>query len=236
MKTSTTKKLQCLNYKFYKQHAADFSDSRNYSQPGIVRSLKMLGAYNSLLDIGCGNGRVLLEANKTQSKYKYVGIDFSAEMMSNAPICSNAIFICLDITSHNWMTRFQKPFDVVVCFSVLHHIPGQKNRLQVLNNIYKTLKPGGYCANSVWQFLEATRLRRKIVPWETVGLTKQSVEDADYLIDWKRGDYGIRYVHHFSPRSLINLCKVAGFQVEKSFHSDGKNDNLGLYMMLRRPN
>ena len=76
MKTSTTKKLQCLNYEFYKQHAADFSDSRNYIQPGIVRSLEMLIPYNSLLDIGCGNGRTLLEANKTQTKYNYVGIDF----------------------------------------------------------------------------------------------------------------------------------------------------------------
>ena len=234
MKTSTTKKLQSLNYKFYKQHAADFSDSRNYIQPGIVRSLEMLIPYNSLLDIGCGNGRTLLEANKTQTKYNYVGIDFSVEMMSNAPICSNAVFICLDITSHNWITGFQQPFDAVACFSVLHHIPGQNKRLQILNDIYNILKPGGRCVISVWQFLETPRLRRKIVAWERVGLTKQSVEHNDYLIDWKRGNYGIRYVHHFSQSSLINLCETAGFQVDKSFHMDGKNDNLGLYLILRR--
>lgn len=234
MRTSIAQKLQNLNYKFYKQHASDFSDSRNYVQPGIVRSLDMISPYNSLLDIGCGNGRALVAANSIENKCDYVGIDFSIEMMRNAPISSNAAFICIDITSNNWTSGFQQLFDAIICFSVLHHIPGHDRRLRILKDMCSILKPGGSCAISVWQFLELPRLRRKIVGWEAVGLTKQSVEHNDYLIDWKRGGYGVRYVHHFSPNSLTSLCKLAGFQVEKYFHSDGQNDNLGLYLMLSK--
>ncbi len=234
MRTSIAQKLQSLNYKFYKQHAADFSDSRNYVQPGIVRSLEMLSPCNSLLDIGCGNGRALIAVHGIENKCDYIGIDFSVEMLSNAPISSNTAFICIDITSNNWTSGFQQSFDAIICFSVLHHIPGHDKRLQILKEIYSILKPGGRCAISVWQFLEIPRLRLKIVGWEAVGLTEQSVEYNDYLIDWKRGDYGVRYVHHFSPNSLMTLCKLAGFQVDDSFYSDGQNGNLGLYLMLSR--
>jgi len=234
VRISIAQKLQNLNHKFYEQHAADFSDSRNYVQPGIVRSLEMLRPYNSLLDIGCGNGRALVAANGIEDKYNYVGIDFSIEMMRNAPTSSNAAFTCIDITSNSWTSRLQQSFDAVICFSVLHHIPGHDKRLQILKDIYSILKPEGHCVISVWQFLELARLRRKIVGWEAVGLTKQSVEYNDYLIDWKRGSYGVRYVHHFSPDSLISLCKLAGFQVDEHFHSDGQNEHLGLYLMLSR--
>ena len=116
MRTSIAQKLQNLNYKFYKQHASDFSDSRNYVQPGIVRSLDMISPYNSLLDIGCGNGRALVAANSIENKCDYVGIDFSIEMMRNAPISSNAAFICIDITSNNWTSGFQQLFDAIICF------------------------------------------------------------------------------------------------------------------------
>ena len=85
---------------------------------------------------------------------------------------------------------------------------------------------------SVWQFLQSPRLRRKIVLWEQVGLKQTATDPGDYLLDWRRGGHGLRYVHHFSLDNLNALCVRAGFHVDESFRSDGETGELGLYLVL----
>ncbi len=85
---------------------------------------------------------------------------------------------------------------------------------------------------SVWQFLQSPRLRRKIVLWEQVGLKQAAMDPGDYLLDWRRGGHGLRYVHHFETDELNTLCVHAGFHVDDIFYSDGENGTLGLYMLL----
>ena len=235
MRISIAQQLRSLNYKFYINHANDFAKTRNYIQPGITKAIKKLLPYTNLLDVGCGNGRVLKLAHAINKDCNYTGIDFSPMMMNSAPNLPNATFICFDITSPNWTDVFKKQFDSIVCFSVLHHIPGQNNRIDIISNMYSTLKPGGYCAISVWQFLQTERLRKKIVPWKRIGLTKEQVDYNDYLVDWKGGKYGIRYVHHFSIDSLKKICQGTGFQIKDVFLNDGKKANLGLYTILQKP-
>jgi ubiquinone/menaquinone biosynthesis C-methylase UbiE len=36
-------------------------------------------------------------------------------------------------------------FDVVTCSSVLNNLPGEKNRVKALKEIFRVLKPGGKC-------------------------------------------------------------------------------------------
>jgi tRNA (uracil-5-)-methyltransferase TRM9 len=83
--------------------------------------------------------------------------------------------------------------------------------------------------HSEWQFLNSERLRSRMVAWETVGLSTQDVEQGDYLLDWKHGGLGYRYVHHFSVDELERLANQSGFKVLKTYFSDGENGRLGLY-------
>ncbi len=232
MRTSTARRLLRLNREFYDTFAADFSASRRHLHPGIIRALEALRPYGSLLDVGCGDGRVLTDSKQHEPDSHYVGVDFSRELLRKTPTSPRCDFIYADLASPGWGGRLQCSFEAAVCFSVLHHIPGPRRRLRLLRNINAALQPGACCALSVWQFLQLPRLRRKIVPWNQVGLSQTEVDHGDYLMDWRRGGHGLRYVHHFSLTDLNALCVRAGFHVDKSFRSDGESGALGLYLVL----
>jgi hypothetical protein len=82
---------------------------------------------------------------------------------------------------------------------------------------------------SNWQFLSSEKLKSRVQGWETAGLSPTQVDEADYLLDWRAGGSGLRYVHHFSEAELRTLAAASGFRVVETFYSDGKNHKLGLY-------
>jgi SAM-dependent methyltransferase len=120
-------------------------------------------------------------------------------------------------------------YQVVFSFAVLHHIPGQDLRLEVLKTVRGLLAPGGRFILSNWQFLNSARLRGRVQPWEAIGLLESDVDPGDYLLDWRSGGTGLRYVHHFSEAELAALAGSSGFRVVASFYSDGREGNLALY-------
>ena len=232
MRTSIAHRLLRLNHKFYNAFAADFAASRSRLQPGIMRALAALQPYHSLLDVGCGDGRVLEAGRRSAPGIRYVGVDFSRQLLRRAPTSPRCDFIHADLASSGWVAGLSGRFEAAVCFSLLHHIPGPRRQLRLLREINAVLQPGGRCALSVWQFLQLPRLRRKIMPWEQAGLTRAAVDPGDYLLDWRRGGHGLRYVHHFAADELTALCTRAGFHVDESFRSDGESGALGLYLLL----
>jgi hypothetical protein len=117
----------------------------------------------------------------------------------------------------------------VACFAVLHHIPGEKLRLDFLRTVRGWMEPGARLALSNWQFLNSPRLRARIQPWTIAGLTESQLDPGDSLLDWKRDGAGLRYAHAFSGEELIALAGETGFVVTDSFLSDGEGGNLGLY-------
>jgi hypothetical protein len=77
-------------------------------------------------------------------------------------------------------------------------------------------------------------LRSRIQPWESIGITAEDVEDGDYLVDWRAGGSGLRYIHIFDFPELEILASSTGFKIMESFHSDGEGGNLGLYQIWKR--
>jgi hypothetical protein len=114
---------------------------------------------------------------------------------------------------------------------VLHHIPGEKLRLDILKTIHNLLAEGGRFIHSNWQFLNSPRLRQRVRKWSEVGLSESDVDEDDYLLDWRSGGTGLRYVHHFSEAELAELAESSGFEIVETFYSDGKEGNLGIYQV-----
>jgi hypothetical protein len=100
---------------------------------------------------------------------------------------------------------------------------------QFLKQVHRLLKSNGHFIFSVWQFLNSPRLTARIQDWNTVGLSEDQVDPGDYLLDWRYGGHGLRYVHHYSQKELLEIAEVCGFRVYDSFLSDGKGNNLSLY-------
>ena len=116
---------------------------------------------------------------------------------------------------------------------MLHHIPSAELRQQLVNKIKFLSAPGGQFIHSEWQLLNSPRLRERIQPWEKVGLEPNQVEEGDYLVDWRHGGQGLRYVHVFSEEELDSLARKSGFRIMESFRSDGEGGKLGLYQIWK---
>jgi tRNA (uracil-5-)-methyltransferase TRM9 len=118
---------------------------------------------------------------------------------------------------------------------VLHHIPGEEQRVELLRQARDLIKPGGIFIHSEWQFQFSARLMARRMPWEFIGLSNEDVEPGDTLMDWRYAlpgqaeQVGYRYVHLFTRGELAELAERAGFEIEEEFESDGEGGRLGVY-------
>ncbi len=214
------------------------------------RILSKLVGDEAILDLGCGNGTVAGDLTRRGHKGRYVGLDLSEELLAAARIKApreNFTFGQADLTAKGLVEHpaiREQQFDIVVTFACLHHIPSRELRLQMLNQVGRVLKTptaggfetrpyGGKFIISNWQFLNSTKLTARIQPWESAELAEKDVDPGDYLLDWRGGGLGLRYVHHFDLMELEGLAKEAGFSIEETYSADGDTGNLALYQVWK---
>jgi tRNA (uracil-5-)-methyltransferase TRM9 len=235
MNAETVGKLLDINRLFYQTFGREFSATRRHIQPGVRRILERLEGTEHILDLGCGNGEPARALARRGHRGSYLGLDFSLPLLKEAKsgtVSFPITFLQADLASPEWPSDLQPAsFDVIFAFAVLHHVPGTALRLQLLQNVHRLLIPGGRFIHSNWQFLESDRLKARILPWEMAGLSASEVDEGDYLLDWRAGGRGLRYVHHFAEAELSALAAEAGFGVIETFLSDGEGGRLGLYQI-----
>jgi tRNA (uracil-5-)-methyltransferase TRM9 len=233
---TTISRLLELNRQFYQTFAHPFSATRQRLQPGVLKILDQIGSRDNLLDLGCGNGELAHELARCGQLGTYIGLDFSPPLLDEASLDqpSNFRFILADLSGNDWDSALEAThFHVALAFAVLHHLPGMDLRLSLLRKVKSLLKPVGRFIHSEWQFLNSPRLAARVQPWESISLSNNDVDPGDYLLDWRQGGTGLRYVHHFSELELSDLAALSGFEIVESFLSDGETHNLGLYQVWR---
>ncbi len=226
-----------LNHKFYQSFSDSFSETRQRLQNGVLRSIQNLSANELLLDLGCGNGNLAVELAQQKFKGSYLGIDFSEDLVQigKDQHLPNTQFQTGDLTGPDWDKGLTpNSFDAIFCFATMHHFPSEALRLVFLNKVNKLLKSGGRFIHSNWQFLNSESLKKRIQPWKRINLNSKDVDPGDYLMDWRRGGEGLRYVHQYNSKELHDLAQKSGFKVLEEFSSDGRTGNLGLYMIWKK--
>lgn len=106
----------------------------------LIAKLQLRGG-ESVLDIGCGDGKVTAEIAALVGDGRVVGIDSSAEMVEFARreiggSLSNVVFSVCDARE----LHFDQEFDVVFSNATLHWVIDHR---PVLGGISRALKPGG---------------------------------------------------------------------------------------------
>lgn len=239
MKRSVQQQLLDINQDFYNQFAPSFSATRDHAQPGAASLISRIDTGASVLDVGCGNGTFARALVRTGFIGKYLGVDMSARLLDEAialtgePLMGKFEFTEVNLAEPGWEEALpEQRFDWLMCFAVLHHLPGEDLRLQTVKTFKILVSSERLVAVSVWQWQNSPRLRKRVLPWSTVGLSALDLDEGDVLLDWRaEGTPGLRYVHTFSEAGLSRLAEDAGFTVQESFYSDGKSGDLALYQV-----
>ncbi len=93
----------------------------------LQRVIELLGTleFNSLLDVGCGDGRFLHELHQVVPQKHLVGVDYTITPIHFAQAFNPELeFRQLDISAQN--LHFTEKFDVITLIEVIEHIPPEK--------------------------------------------------------------------------------------------------------------
>jgi ubiquinone/menaquinone biosynthesis C-methylase UbiE len=197
----------------YNSIAEHFSQTRYRDWAEFFDFEKYLRTGDSILDVGCGNGRLLHFLNKY--RVKYIGVDPSSKLISIAKdiadqriTSSISAYSFIETPAHR-LPFADNTFDTVFAIASLYHIPSYELRLKSVSEISRVLKPGGTFVMTYWNMWN--RSRRKLVVnnvmEKLVGKSKLDFLDSEK--PWKDSSGNVivdRYCHAFTLREIEKLA------------------------------
>lgn len=222
----------------YREIAAEFDLSRRKQLWDEV--VKFAAEINcslnrkSVLDAGCGNGRLFkLFQNKN---IDYLGVDSCPELIGLAQMAYEEAQPTPQFAVGEILTLSQLPqfnFDYIFCVGVLHHLPGVKLQAEALRQLKSKLKDNGQIFLSVWNIWRLANLRPLIFKFSLLKLLgKHQMDWGDIIFDWKYASgeaASQRYYHAFTKRQLKRLARQAGLKVLKLWR-----DHYNYYLILKK--
>lgn len=200
----------------------------------LIVFCKSIPVGSKILDVGCGNGR-LLKAFKGK-KIEYLGIDNSEELIdyarANYPLEEFRVGDILNLSSIPHVN-----YDYVVCAAVLHHLPGEDLRVRALLELKNKVSAQGKIFISIWNVWnrqwQKRRFRWLVIKSTILKIIGQNKMDfGDILFYWKnsKGEkVSQRYYHAFRKGELRRIAKKAGLKIERLY-----KDKYNYYLILTR--
>lgn len=234
MNKKTQKELLQIVEKNYESIAEQYNETRKKKMFPIWNKLisitKSVDESDRVLDVGCGNGR-LLEAFIGRD-IKYLGVDNCDNLLNYArENYKDAKFEKADMLNLGTIKEYD--FDHVFSIAALHHIPGKDLQLKSIKQLGNKCKKGGQVVFTVWNLWQHEKYGPLI--WRFLALkliAKNKMDFGDILWDWKNAKGEIvskRYYHAFNRLELWRLCRRAGFKVRKI-----TTDRFNYYVVLEK--
>lgn len=193
----------------YDDFAETFSKSRKslrWAELDAILDDILTQQYTSILDIGCGNGRLLEFLHQRTTSLSYLWVDHSPAMIAEArKLHPEANFLVSDMNT----LSLPISFDAIVLLASFHHLASESERIHTLHTLKTLLQPHGRIYMTNWNLREQERYQ----PYRN--------EHNDFMI--KIGEFS-RYYHGFSLRELEALFREGGFSpCEHRIFEGGRN-------------
>lgn len=190
--------------------ADHFDKTRNSPWDEVVEFLD--DRSGRLLDMGCGNGRHLVEALK--KSFEAVGVDASLDLLqiSGRKIkkkIGSDLRVHLIRSDVKRLPFKESSFDSVIYIATIHHL--KRGRIKSLKEAKRVLKPGGKILVSSWA--------RELDRWDL------AQEEREARVPWHRedGDIVYRFYHLYRLDELERDVNESGLKVLRAFHSRDNN-------------
>lgn len=210
----------------YNQIAQDYAKTRNFTWD-IQCLAKYADAGEKVLDLGCGNGRLL--GMLKDKRINYIGFDASEKLIEiakkNYPQADFRVGGSLALP---FPADF---FDKIFSIRVLPHIPSKEFRLRFMKEARRVLKPGGLLILTAWNGYNLKN-KKGFLPMvkncflKLIGKSKLDFGDA--LVLWNKKT--LRYYHFFTKAELKRLTEEVGFNVKKIW-----SEPSDLYLIAQNP-
>jgi len=203
----------------YDSISSDFARTRQKSWAEIdVLLPKYLRAQGKILDVGCGNGRLVGSLAELGFDLFYTGLDNSTNLLAQAwenfGFQYKQVKIVWQEGDMQNLPFSDNVFDVVFAIASLHHLPSTELRQQALAEFNRVLKKEGILIMTNWNlFTLAAFMKYKL--WQQVfGNLKKGFAWGDFIIPWKNQQGEVqawRYYHSFSQKEINSLLRKTGF-------------------------
>ena len=182
--------------------ASDFDATRQRPWPELYDLAAAVKDGDRVLDLGCGNGRLLKVLPKVN--FDYQGYDANEQLLAAARRLSPRSKF--DKASLPDFPVAAGHYDHIFVIATFHHLVDRQERLALLKNIKQSLKPGGRLIMTNWYLWQPRYLKywfsklNKKIAWN------------DLFIPWQSQPQTIwRYYHAFTAKELNQLLQQAGF-------------------------
>lgn len=179
----------------------------------------------AVVDVGCGNGRTLIDLAQKRPRARFVGYDFAASMIRVAEErrrelkLENIQFGTFDATEPALPESTRNSFDIVIGKRLLINIKGPAKR-QALKNIYDLLRDGGtyLMIECFIEPLERTNEARRVL-----GLDRIVVKDFN---EYLTVEFLKEVERYFAEERFIDVASLYYFisRVFNAALAEGKPD------------
>lgn len=241
MNQKTAEKLIKITKNTYDLIGGDFAHTRVKPWPEMENLVqKYIKDGMNVLDVGCGNARLLGVLKGYQ--LDYLGIDDSASLIHEArkkidnwEIKKMGQVECkkMDIFEINKLE--DESYDVVFMFASFNHIPSEQKRVEVIESVWKKLKPGGVIVMTNWNLWQISKTKKSIWRYklnkqihgeenykESLEEVKEELGFRDVLTFWQSRDReksGGLYYRALTRFYLGRLLRDNGFRVIENYYS-----------------
>lgn len=200
------------NQSAYDEIASLFSSTRQYIWKDIKPLLRFAKDGDSILDVGCGNGR--LYQLFTDLSITFTGADISTGLIDIAKKSNpESTFIVSDMRE---LPFDENSFDIAYSIAAVHHLPPE-GQGQTLRAVHRILKPGGLFIMTNWNFLGRWTKKRIEKGRYLVGDTQDHII-ANFISGDKKTNEA-RHYWNITPEQVGGIAAATEFSVVEQYYS-----------------
>ncbi|MFA7685662.1 MAG: methyltransferase domain-containing protein [Candidatus Gracilibacteria bacterium] len=212
MRQKTAQKLRQKVVEDYDNIAKEFDTTRKVEWESFPLILPYIKDQDYIVDLGCGNGRVLSFLEKHRN-IKYLGIDNSKNLLKLAQENhAKAQFIHADMLE---LPIESESVDTALAIASLHHIPSKELRRKAVQETNRILKNGGLYILTAWNLFQPKYKKYIWLARLKWFFSLGKYDSRDTFIPW--GKSGVkRYYYAFELTELKKLLEDNGFEILKT--------------------